>query len=314
MSLFIAIIFSSTARILKIPSLVPNPDLNPVCPLLISLSKMASFLSMRILSNSFVTWLIRQMVRYSEQTGITDKIEIKWSIIKESITNATTNLPKCQKQAKKEWMTGEILELMKQRKEQKNKSEVRYQKLEKEIRNKCREAKEKWYNEQCEEIEELEKGYKMNKMHAKIKELTNRKHSVKTDSGCIKDKDGNLLLERDEIAKRWTQYIKSLYSDETRNKPEDFENPEGPEILIEEVKKAIEHLKESKAPGEDGITGEHLKALDEEALKTLTDILNDIYNTGVLPNDLKQSVFVKIPKKPKAVECTEYRTICLMSH
>ena len=33
MSLFIAIIFSSTARILKIPSLVPNPDLNPVCPL-----------------------------------------------------------------------------------------------------------------------------------------------------------------------------------------------------------------------------------------------------------------------------------------
>ena len=65
MSLFIAIIVSSTARILKIPSLVPNPDLNPVCPLLISLSKMASFLSMNILSNNFVTWLIRQMVRYS---------------------------------------------------------------------------------------------------------------------------------------------------------------------------------------------------------------------------------------------------------
>ena len=83
-------------------------------------------------------------------------------------------------------MTGEILELMKERKEQKNKNEVQYQTLEKEIRNKCIEAKEKWYNEQCEEIEELEKGYKMNKMHAKINELTNRKHNVKTDSGCIK--------------------------------------------------------------------------------------------------------------------------------
>ena len=56
------------------------------------------------------------------------------------------------------------------------------------------------------------------------------------------------------------------------------------------------------------------KALDEESLKILTDILNDICNTGVISNDLKQSVFVKIPKKPKAVECTEYRTICLMSH
>ena len=127
----------------------------------------------------------------------------------------------------------------------------------------------------------------MNKMHAKIKELTNRKHNVKTDSGCIKDKDRNLLFERDEIARRWTQYIKSLYNDQTRSKPEEFENPEGPEILIEEVKKAIKHLKESKAPGEAGITGEQLKAPDEESLKILTDILNDIYNTGIIPNDLK---------------------------
>ena len=150
-----------------------------------------------------------------------------------SLTNSTINLLKRQKQAKKEWMTDEILELMKQRKEQKNKSDVQNQKLEKEIANKCREAKERWYNEQCEEIEELEKGYKMNKIHAKIKEL-NRKHNVKTYSGCIKDKDGNLLFKRDEIAKRWTRYIKPLYSDETQSEQEDFESPEGPEILIEE--------------------------------------------------------------------------------
>ena len=102
-----------------------------------------------------------------------------------------------------------------------------------------------------------------------------------------------------KITRRWTQYIKSLYSDQTRSKPEEFKTAEGPEILFEEVKEAIKHLKESKAPGEDGITGEQLKVLDEESLKILTDILNDIYNTGVIPNDLKQSAFVKIPKKPK---------------
>ena len=82
-------------------------------------------------------------IEETEQTGVTERIENKWSNIKESLTNATTNLSKRQKQAKKEWMTDEILELMKQRKEQKNKSEVQYQKLEKEIRNKCREAKER---------------------------------------------------------------------------------------------------------------------------------------------------------------------------
>ena len=149
-----------------------------------------------------------QMLKIEEteqQTEKTKRIENKWNNIKENLTNAATNLSKPQKQAKKEWMTEEILELMKQRKEQKIKSEAQYQKLEKEIRNKCREAKERWYNKQCEETEELEKGYKMNKMHAKIKDLTNKKHNVKTGSGCIKDKDGNLLCERDEIARRWTQ-------------------------------------------------------------------------------------------------------------
>ena len=55
----------------------------------------------------------------------------------------------------------------------------------------------------------------MNKMHEKIKRLTNRKHTVKTDPGYIKDKHGIPLFERDELSKRWTEYMKTLYSDET---------------------------------------------------------------------------------------------------
>ena len=72
----------------------------------------------------------------------------------------------------------------------------------------------------------------------------------------------------------------------------EFENPEGPEILIEEVRKAIKHLKENKAPGKDGIIGEQLKALDEESLKILTNSLNDIYNNVLILNDLKQCMYL----------------------
>ena len=61
--------------------------------------------------------------------------------------------------------------------------------------------------------------------------------------------------------------------------------------------KAIKHLKENTAPGGDEITREQLKALDEESLKSLTEVLNDIYNTGVVPNDFKNFLFIKIPKK-----------------
>ena len=65
-----------------------------------------------------------------------------------------------------------------------------------------------------------------------IAPLTNRKHNAKTDSGCIKEKDGNLLFERDEIAKRWPEYIKTLHSDETKFEPEEFENPESPKYSL----------------------------------------------------------------------------------
>ena len=62
--------------------------------------------------------------------------------------------------------------------------------------------------------------------------------------------------------------------------------------------KAIKHLNENKAQGtrEDGSTAEQLKALNKESLKIVTEVPNEIYTTGVIPKDLKQSVFIKISK------------------
>ena len=57
-----------------------------------------------------------------------------------------------------------------------------------------------------------------------------------------------------------------------------------------------------------------LKALDDYGIIQLTHLLNIIYDTGYLPSDLLESVFITLPKKPKATECGEFRTISLMSH
>ncbi len=57
-----------------------------------------------------------------------------------------------------------------------------------------------------------------------------------------------------------------------------------------------------------------LKALEKESLETLTEMCNNIYNTGHIPEDFRQSIFVTIPKKVKALDCTDFRTISLMSH
>ena len=68
---------------------------------------------------------------------------------------------KRKKEAKNECMTDGILELMKQRKQQKNMNGIQYQILEKEIRKKYKQAKEQWCNNQCEEIEKLRKSHRI---------------------------------------------------------------------------------------------------------------------------------------------------------
>ena len=51
-----------------------------------------------------------------------------------------------------------------------------------------------------------------------------------------------------------------------------------------------------------------LKDLDGP-IKKLTQLCNEIYNTGYWPKDQKESIFIHIPIKPKATRCQEYRTI-----
>ena len=89
-------------------------------------------------------------------------------------------------------MTDHILKLMENRKQFKNRDTDEYKRQNKQIKSACKKAKEKWFVNQCEEVEQLEKQYKSRVMHNKVKEI-----------GCIKDKNGNIVFDQQEIAARW---------------------------------------------------------------------------------------------------------------
>ena len=57
-----------------------------------------------------------------------------------------------------------------------------------------------------------------------------------------------------------------------------------------------------------------MKALDSTGVKNIHKLVNDIYKTGVIPTSMNESTFIRLPEKPKATMCTEYRTLSLMSH
>ena len=77
---------------------------------------------------------------------------------------------------------------------------------------------------------------------------------------------------------------------------------------------ALESITTNKASGGDGIPVELFQVLKDDAMKVLHSICQQIWKTQQLPQDWKRSVFIPIPKKGNAKECSNYRTIALISH
>ena len=73
-------------------------------------------------------------------------------------------------------------------------------------------------------------------------------------------------------------------------------------------------MKNGKATGPDDLPPEALKSLDEHNIDIIIALCSLIYNTGYKPTEMKQSIFLPIPKKLKAQKCNEYKTRSLMNH
>ena len=87
-----------------------------------------------------------------------------------------------------------------------------------------------------------------------------------------------------------------------------------PDILECEVKWALWSITVNKASGGDVIPVELFQILKDDAVKVLHSICQQIWKTQQWPQDWKRSVFIPIPKKGNAKECSNYCTIALISH
>ena len=85
------------------------------------------------------------------------------------------------------------------------------------------------------------------------------------------------------------------------------------DIQESEVKWALGSFTMNKASG-DGIPGELFQILKDDAVKVLYSICQQIWKTPQWPQDWKRSVFIPIPKKGNAKECSNYHIIALILH
>ena len=156
----------------------------------------------------------------------------------------------------------------------------------------------------------------MRKTRYLFKKIRDTKGTFHARMGLIKDRNGMDLKEAEDMKKRWKENTDELY----RKDIHDPENHDGVithlelDILECEAKWALESITTNKARGGDAIPVELFKILKDDAVKVLHLICQQIEKTQKWPQDWKSSVFIPIPKKGNAKECSNYRTIVLISH
>lgn len=240
----------------------------------------------------------------------------KWNILKDSIINiADKTFGKDKTKRKQKWITQEILNLMEERKKYKlrtdDEGKSKYKKLRRDVQKLCRQKREEYINRECQEAEQLE-IVNSAKFHKKIKELTNTKRNL---TYSLFDTGGNEIFDSTLILKRWKEYCEELYKgDRPRIPVIEVAESEIPQFSCDDILKVLKKLSNGKACGEDNVPAEFIKLLPKEALLLLTNIINDIYKSGIIPQDFLQSVFITLPKVNKAKHCSDFRTISLISH
>ena len=126
----------------------------------------------------------------------------------------------------------------------------------------------------------------------------------------------DLKKKAEDIKKRQQEYTEELCKKDLH----DPDNHNGmithqePDILKCKVKWALGSIITNKASGGDGIPVELFQILKDDAVKVLHSICQQIWKTQQWPQAWKRSVFISVPKKGIAKECSNYRTIALISH
>ena len=151
----------------------------------------------------------------------------------------------------------------------------------------------------------------MGKTRDLFKKIRDTKGTFHAKMVSIKVKNGRDQREAED-KKRWQEYREELHKKDLN----DPDNHDGvithlePDILECKVKRALESI----TSGGDGIPVELFQILKDDAMEVLHSICQQIWKTQQWPQDWKRLVFIPIPKKGNAEECSNYHTIAHISH
>jgi hypothetical protein len=136
----------------------------------------------------------------------------------------------------------------------------------------------------------------------------------------VRDLTGRLLTTPQNQLTRWQEYFKDNFAilpqqismSNTQTPPESTKIPTGVPT-INEIKMAIKHLKQNTASGPDNLPAEFFRNYPNTIANILEPLLKKVWDSGQIPNEWKQGLIIKLPKKGDLTKCSNWRGITLLN-
>ena len=266
-----------------------------------------------------------------EMEDMAEQVDLNWIKFKTDITKAAEEVIGFQgKRDKREWFDEECQEAI----NYKNKRyeeyigrptrirEEAYKDARRDADKICRRKKRVFLNNQLIQMEEDFKNNNSKKAFSQIKFL---KNGFNPRTELIRDPNGNITGNKTNIMNIWKLYFEQIlnphknfnldlgnnvnYENEIMESGEE----DGLEVpSIEEIEESLEGMRNGRAPGDDGITVEMMKAGGKEVILKLQALIKEIWLNEGIPKDWKKSIICPIYKKGDKLVCSNYRGICLL--
>ena len=287
--------------------------------------------SLKELYNTEIQTSLSASKNLNEQDGnVKENIETQWKCLQTAIIESAKNTVGFIQKEKKPWISNSTWSKIQERKQAKmnvlaarstitqelNKQQYNF--LEKEVKSNIKKDKHRYIENLTTEAENASKIGDSRTLFNIIKQLGNNPPRTNIP---VKDKHGKTLISEEEQKLRWAEHFKELLNRPIiTNTPTITEDNQMPllntsceNITLEEIKSTIKNLKNHKATGDDGISGEMLKAADDTSLNHLLYLFNQIWQNESPPQQWKNGIIVKLPKKGDLSDCNNWRGITLLS-
>ena len=165
-------------------------------------------------------------------------------------------------------------------------------------------------------IKEIEENNRMGKIRNLFKKMGDIKGTFHARMGTMKNRKCKDLTEAEEIKRLWQENMEKLYKKDLKdlNNHSDVLTHQKLDVPECEVKCALGSITMNKASGSNGIPSELSKILREDAVKVVHSVCQKIWKNQQRPEEWKRLVFIPIPKKDNAKECSNYQITVLISY